>query len=967
VRVVRLEARGAVPPIELRTYADERALLVGFEGYVRAEADPDVLLSYDARGIGLVADRHAALHGVTKGARGVKKGAATPKATAKEKAAAGGAAGSEGPFNLGRALGDATKVVSINTYSKAWVSKGGRQQTSENLETHEVVGCVGRYSLDALRAVVVHQTHKLTSYSFAQAIEAVLGEATEVIEPSVLAARTADGSCVVALERKARHLARQCGQLWALCGTLKTLEETVEMARLTGLPLRTIANQAQMVRTENLLLRAGRATGYVLPLSARKHALPPAVGWASADMPADTRAYQHWPWRWDDLDSEQQRSIEWGIAGHCSPHCAHSALQFELDGHTPIDGSTGLQDGPVAVLDFASLYPSVFIANNICFSTLMPPKYHDALATAHGMPYHRTPDTVGPNTRVPGAAAEAARQGEQGAGRLWPGSAIAFVQASQHEGLFPRLLRALLRERRAVKRRMKEVASSDGSLAAVLDARQLTLKLLANASYGFCGADTSHLCCKPLAEGCLRIGNGYCRLAARLIEGEGRGCTHGQPRWPQAAVVYANTDSVFVKLRGRTPAEAADIGREMAAYVSSHAEVPADLQLEYERVLSPCLLDAHNRYAGAEFVSGHEAAPRLHQKGLLERGQAPFIQAAILGMLQRLLLRADRAAALDYCRQAARELLAGEVASDQLVEGGFLKRADQKDLLRMAGLSDDKPTDDDNNLRKQNCVSLAIAQLQATAVDGRPTLVYRQGEWVPFLLANKAGGAAAANKQFENVMPPHEAVLRATPVSLQLLYTNRLIPALLGQVREASGAATKAAALDDKPVLLGRLLSRDERRAFRSGEHARRSYSGVLTCDEGWRLLGMAAPPPDGALDKRGGQGKISSFFGKRPAPPPSPPALPFASPSRAPSDAPWVADVADGADPPTPGAGSEQAAAEERRFEQEVRRLTAQRLEISRAAGHAEGEPLLLSNLASPLANATRLLAAARRRAQRA
>jgi|TARA_B110001469_G_scaffold87114_1_gene82600 hypothetical protein len=40
-----------------------------------------------------------------------------------------------------------------------------------------------------------------------------------------------------------------------LASSLKTLEETVEMARLTGLPLRTIANQAQMVRTENLMLK----------------------------------------------------------------------------------------------------------------------------------------------------------------------------------------------------------------------------------------------------------------------------------------------------------------------------------------------------------------------------------------------------------------------------------------------------------------------------------------------------------------------------------------------------------------------------------------------------------------------------------------------------------------------------------------------------------------------------------------
>ena len=74
-----------------------------------------------------------------------------------------------------------------------------------------------------------------------------------------------------------------------------------------------------------------------------------------------------------------------------------------------------------------------------------------------------------------------------------------------------------------------------------------------------------------------------------------------------------------MKLPGRTAAEAAEAGRAMAAYVSGHASMPADLNLEYERVLSPLLLDAHNRYAGAEFVSGLEEKPRLHQKGLLER------------------------------------------------------------------------------------------------------------------------------------------------------------------------------------------------------------------------------------------------------------------------------------------------------------------------------------------------------------
>ena len=69
----------------------------------------------------------------------------------------------------------------------------------------------------------------------------------------------------------------------------------------------------------------------------------------------------------------------------------------------------------------------------------------------------------------------------------------------------------------------------------------------ARPSYGFTGADTSHLCCKPLAEACLRFGNYFTRTASRIIEEQGLG--HGRagggagggggapPRFPGAAVI----------------------------------------------------------------------------------------------------------------------------------------------------------------------------------------------------------------------------------------------------------------------------------------------------------------------------------------------------------------------------------------------------------------------------------------------
>ena len=122
------------------------------------------------------------------------------------------------------------------------------------------------------------------------------------------------------------------------------------------------------------------------------------------------------------------------------------------------------------------------------------------------------------------------------------------------------------------------------------------------------------------------------------------------------------------------------------------------------------------------------------------------------------------------------------MASDELIEGGFIKRANQADLVRMAGLGEGKKEAADVTLSKQNAYALAIAEIQHTAVNGRATRVFRLGEWVPFLLVNKSGGATSGNKQFENVASPEDAVQLGTPVSLNLLYTNRLLPALFGQV-----------------------------------------------------------------------------------------------------------------------------------------------------------------------------------------
>ena len=44
-----------------------------------------------------------------------------------------------------------------------------------------------------------------------------------------------------------------------------------------------------------------------------------------------------------------------------------------FEGATVIEPKRGYYDKPIATLDFSSLYPSIMMAHNLCYSTLIPP------------------------------------------------------------------------------------------------------------------------------------------------------------------------------------------------------------------------------------------------------------------------------------------------------------------------------------------------------------------------------------------------------------------------------------------------------------------------------------------------------------------------------------------------------------------------------------------------------------------
>jgi DNA polymerase delta subunit 1 len=47
----------------------------------------------------------------------------------------------------------------------------------------------------------------------------------------------------------------------------------------------------------------------------------------------------------------------------------------KFEGAIVIEPKRGYYTHPIATLDFASLYPSIMMAHNLCYTTLVPSKY----------------------------------------------------------------------------------------------------------------------------------------------------------------------------------------------------------------------------------------------------------------------------------------------------------------------------------------------------------------------------------------------------------------------------------------------------------------------------------------------------------------------------------------------------------------------------------------------------------------
>ena len=340
------------------------------------------------------------------------------------------------------------------------------------------------------------------------------------------------------------HLDRADNSL-AILEKMELVGRTCELARVFGIDLFSVLSRGSQYRVESMLYRLARSQNYVL--------VSPSI---------------------------QQRQAQ--PATECIPLVMEPMSAF--------------YDSPVCVLDFRSLYPSVVIAYNLCYSTCLGKVGSDPDGEA------RLKLGVTTMERPPGLLAAV-----QSDTYVSPNGMV-FVQSHVREGVLPRLLREILSARVAVKKLMKEAErANDTHLYRALNARQFGLKLIANVTYGYTSAGFSgRMPCAELADTIVQTGRESLERAIRSVEGR-------KKEWG-ARVVYGDTDSLFVELPGRSKEEAFRIGKDIAAFVT--AQNPAPMELELEKVYQPSLMIAKKRYVGYSFESAGQAEGKLDPKGI---------------------------------------------------------------------------------------------------------------------------------------------------------------------------------------------------------------------------------------------------------------------------------------------------------------------------------------------------------------
>ncbi|KAL4791802.1 hypothetical protein BDV19DRAFT_392730 [Aspergillus venezuelensis] len=456
------------------------------------------------------------------------------------------------------------------------------------------------------------------------------------------------------------------------------IPRTSEQAKLLGIDFYSVFSRGSQFKVESLMFRIAKPENFMLVSPSRKQ-----VG--------------------------QQNALE----------CLPLVMEPQSDFYT----------SPLLVLDFQSLYPSIMIAYNYCYSTFLGRVHSWRGRNKMGfMDYNRQPRllellkdqmNIAPNGMI-------------------------YAKQNVRKSLLAKMLAEILETRVMVKTGMKQ-DKDDKALQRLLNNRQLALKLIANVTYGYTSASFSgRMPCSEIADSIVQSGRETLEKAIAFI--------HSVERWG-AEVVYGDTDSLFVYLKGRTRDQAFDIGEEIAKAVTEMN--PQPIKLKFEKVYHPCVLLAKKRYVGFKYEHRDQKEPEFDAKGIetVRRDGTPAEQKIEEKALKLLFRTADLSQVKSYFQAQCTKIMQGRVS----VQDFCFARA-----VKLGTYS-------------ENGTLPAGALISTKKMLEDPRAEPQYGERVPYLVVTGAPGS----RLIDRCVPP-ETLLQDAQLDLDAEYyiTKNLIPPL---------------------------------------------------------------------------------------------------------------------------------------------------------------------------------------------
>ena len=454
-------------------------------------------------------------------------------------------------------------------------------------ETNEIT-IDGRVIFDVLQAV--QREYKLHSYTLNAVCAKYLGEQKEDVHHSIIS--DLQNGDAESRRRLAVYCLKDAYLPQRLLDKLMFLFNYMEMARVTGVPVGWLLVRGQMLKVMSQLLRKARQKGLLLP------------------------------------------------------NIKVEVTDEKFEGAIVIDPKKGFYSEPIATLDFASLYPSIMMAHNLCYSTLVSKDYVRTNKFEFG------PDDV---TKTP--------------------NGDTFVKPSVKKGILPEILDELLAARKRAKADLKK--ATDPMQKAVLDGRQLALKISANSVYGFTGAQVGKLPCLEISSSVTAFGRDMIEMTKAKVEERftvANGYRH------DAEVVYGDTDSVMIKFGNREADAPSDVENrekwmieesmrtaiEAADFVNGFFLKP--IKLEFEKVYYPYLLMNKKRYAALLWTNS-DRFDKMDCKGIetVRRDNCGLVRTMVDTCLKTILMERDTRAAAEYVKTVIRDLLMNRVDISELI------------------------------------------------------------------------------------------------------------------------------------------------------------------------------------------------------------------------------------------------------------------------------------------------------------